>query len=47
MDREYISGVVKGGVSAPGAGVRDVPGKANAYPYLLIARDGNCSEARG
>jgi len=30
-DREYIAGVVKGGDSAPGTGIRGVPGKANFY----------------
>lgn len=33
-DREYISGVVKWGVSAPGAGIRDAPRKANSYHLL-------------
>ena len=32
--REYIAGVVKWGVSAPGAGIRGALGKANSYPSL-------------
>jgi hypothetical protein len=30
--REYIAGVVKWGVSAPGVGIRGALGKANSYP---------------
>jgi hypothetical protein len=31
--REYIAGVVTRGISASGAGIRDLPEKANFYPY--------------
>jgi VWFA-related protein len=34
-DREYISGVIKGEVSAAGAGIRGAPGKANSYPKIM------------
>jgi len=37
-ERGYIGGVVKGEVSAAGAGIRGVPGKANSYPYKYVIK---------